>query len=217
MMCDDRRRFDSASPIRVSDSSRISVVYAGSLGSERWQSIVDLCHAARDPDLVGFNVEVIALASAVPPEAMATLESLSNLRVLAAPSHDDLPRYLKGADVLFLPESFDPLQADTIRLSISSKSHLYMFSRRPILLYGASISGVVQYALREKWAYVVTSRDRRLLQQALRKLLTDPFTSNQLVQTGTEVASRNHEETFVRRKFREAIVSACSTRGESTR
>ncbi len=45
------------------------------------------------------------------------------------PSHEELPAFLKGADVLFLPERFDESVED-IRLCVSSKAHLFMFSRR---------------------------------------------------------------------------------------
>ncbi len=205
MMGDHIERFRRAIPRRVIDANKVSVVYIGNLENGRWQSLVDVCAAAHALCEEGYNVMVTAFAWTVPPEAVNVLLHIPNLQILQPPAHDLVPAYLKGADVLFLPEPFDAAQAASIHLSISTKSHLYMMSERPILVYSSPTAGVVEYAKREQWAYVVEERNQQLLTTALRQLTADSDVRQALIHRGSEVALENHDEIAIRRRF----VRAC--------
>jgi glycosyltransferase involved in cell wall biosynthesis len=160
----------------------------------------------------GHSISVTALASSVPPEAVSALTRHGNLAIRAAPSHEELPGYLRGSTILFLPETFDPEKADQIRLSISTKAHLYMLSEKPILVYGSPVAGTVEYAKRDGWAHVVESRDRGSLSGALRRLIREEELRSTLVNRGREVALKNHDETKVRRLFLAALRNAAASR-----
>jgi hypothetical protein len=208
MMCDDYGRFQTCVPRRVVESGRISVVYAGSLGSERWQPLMELCEAARELESDGFDVVVTALISAVPAEAIERLRGVANLQMVPAPPHEELPAYLRGADVLFLPESFDARQAGKIHLSISTKAHLYMMSERPALLYGHRSTGIMEYARQIGWGCWVDRHDRGCLRDALRKLLTDRQYCYDLERRGRDIALQRHDANCVCEEFRQMIASA---------
>jgi GT2 family glycosyltransferase/glycosyltransferase involved in cell wall biosynthesis len=208
MMGDDYSRFDIIKGRRLVDEKTISVVYTGSLGSMRCAPLIDLCLAAQELQTEGFVIVVTALATGVPPESVNELRCISNLTVLPAPSHEDLPAYLRGADVLFLPESFDEKQAASIRLSISTKAHLYMMSERPVLIYGHRITGIMDYARRTDWACRVDRKDRQFLKDALRRLITDKAYCRQLVSKGREIAIQQHDERVIREKIRRMLCDA---------
>lgn len=201
MNCDNFDRFTAAAPARTTEDDVISVVYTGALYYGRWQSIVDLCDAATMLSHKGVQVKITAFTSSLPVEAANVLRNKPNLQVLPPLEHDQIPKFLKGADILFLPETFDPKIANEIRFSISSKAQLYMMSGRPILVYGSPISGIVDYAKREGWAYVVDQPRPELLVNALHRLSTDRTLSSHLIETGIQVALRNHEERKVREHF----------------
>jgi glycosyltransferase involved in cell wall biosynthesis len=205
MMGDNIERFRQAIPRRAVDTNNVSLVYVGNLGQGRWQSLVDLCEAAKTLRAEGHKVMVAAYAWTAPPEAVNVLMHIPNLQIFQPPVHDLVPAYLKGADVLLLPETLDAAIADEIRLSISTKSHLYMMSERPILVYGSPVAGVVEYAKREQWALVVEERNQQLLTAALRNLITDSDLRHSLIRRGVEVASKNHDETAVRRRLLQAF------------
>jgi len=129
MMCDSLKRFRDANPQRVVDNSTISVIYSGNLTHGRWDSIIDLCKAAQIlQDEESFNIMITALATSIPPKAVNKLQEIKNLQILPGPSHKDLPLFLKGADILFLPETLDSIMANDIHLSLSTKAHFYMMS-----------------------------------------------------------------------------------------
>ena len=66
------------------------------------------------------------------------------VRFFPAPRHDNVVGILQGADVLFHTEGFDLQYLKYIRLSVSSKSQVYMISGVPSDVR-AGAAGVVQY------------------------------------------------------------------------
>lgn len=199
MMCDNIDRFDSAIAHRVADNASISIIYSGNLGQGRWVSIIELCEAAKL--LEDHKILITAFATTVPPEAVNALRGIVNLQILPGPPHEQLPSYLKGADILFLPETFDQIKAEEIRLSISTKAHFYMMSKIPVLVYGSPKTGIVNYAKEEGWASVVQEQSLNQLMSALRELITNEKVRKQLVNKGVEVVLKNHMEDSVKNKF----------------
>lgn len=201
MMCDNLNRFREAVPNRVVGNDVISIVYAGGLGHGRWVSIVDLCKAAELLEKEGYKIIVTSFATEIPHESVKVLEEIRNLQLLPGPSHEELPSYLKGADILYLPETFDPVEAAVIRLSISTKAHLYMMSKKPVLVYASPVTGIVNYAKDKEWACIVEEQDLTKLSLALLKLLTDNDYTKRIVSKGIEVVIKNHDENNVRARF----------------
>ena len=203
MHSDSAERFESAAPIRVVDEQHFSIVYTGGLLHGRWQSLAELAQVV--DEINGEDnrrITVTAFVSLLPPEASAMLSAYRNLRIMQPPPHEQVPSYLKGADILFIPETFDMAMATDIRYSITTKAHLYMMSRRPILVYGSPESGTVDYAIRENWAYVVPVHSPQALKTALIRLITEPGLAERLVNAAQKTASNNHREDMVRKRFR---------------
>ena len=174
MMCDNLSRFRNAIPKRVVNDSTISIVFTGNLGRDRWVSLIELCEAAKLLQIQnGFKIMITAFATSIPAKAINNLQEKANLQIFPGPTHEDLPSYLKGADILYLPETFEKELANEIRLSISTKAHFYMMSEKPTLVYGSPISGIINYASVEKWACIVQDQDLNKLTLALRMLITD--------------------------------------------
>ncbi len=208
MICDSLERFRTAKPCRLVQDDCISILYSGGLGHYRWKSLVDLSVAARVLENQGTKVKIHVFTSSVPPEASEALRDLSNVHFEPLPSHKELPGILKGADILFLPESFDPVEADVIRLSVSTKAPLYMMSGNPILVYGSSETGVVDYAKQSEWGYVVEKQDVELLAAAIRRLQEDIVLRQKIVTKALEVAERNHEASNVRKRLLAGLLRA---------
>jgi len=201
MMCDDLARFREVVPIRVVSSDTRSIIYTGSLDNGRWISIIELCEAAKLIQIDGFKIMVTAFATHIPPEAVNKLREIDNLQIRPGPSHEELPSYLKGADILYLPETFDALLANAFRLSISTKAHLYMMSERPVLVYASPTTGIMKYANAEEWACTVEEQNLNKLAQGLLRLLTNTEYCKKLINRGLEVAAKNHDENNVKARF----------------
>lgn len=201
MHSDDPDRFRQAEPIRLCPDEVKSIIAAGGFDQYRWPLLLDIEEACRRLTEEGLQVRVTVLTSRIVPEGYERLQECKFVEVRSDPGHNLLPSYLKGADALFLPETFDENQAEAIKYSISTKAHLFMLAQRPILVYGSPETGLVTYAQQEGWAHAVCERDVSEMKSAIKKLLTDDEYAAKLVTTAAEVFQRNHDSRMVREKF----------------
>jgi glycosyltransferase involved in cell wall biosynthesis len=148
------------------------------------------------------KIEIVAYVPFVPVEASELIKEARNIRIEASPKDDDVPGVLCGADILFLPESFEAQTRAYTKLSVSTKAHLYMMSERPVLVYGPPEIGTVEYATREGWGFVVSEKSISALREAVRSLINDASLREKLVTTGKRVAMRNHDGIAVRENLR---------------
>ena len=185
-----------------------SIVFTGSLGLRRYEAINDLLQAVRSIDSGALSMEIHAYCSGIPKDVPEVLRTAPEVRFLPLPSHDALPSALARADVLFLPESFS-IGSGMIELSLSTKCHLYMMSGIPILVYGPTHSGTVDYAIQEGWAAVVNERNVEHLGATLKKLLVDSQFVDRIVRRAREVAKGNHDLFASRRTFLDILRGAC--------
>jgi glycosyltransferase involved in cell wall biosynthesis len=195
---------------RTNSSNPRRILFTGSLALKRYEAMEDLLAALRSLGPALGPVEVHLYTSGIPKEVPEALRSAPEVAFLPLPSHQDLPTILAEADLLFLPESFS-VEPGMIELSISTKCHLYMLSRAPILVYGPTYSGTVEYAAQQGWAAVVTKRDPDQLAIALQTLLGGSDEVQELRRRAETVALHNHNLTACRAAFREILAAASRT------
>lgn len=212
MQCDDVERFKCVKSERERDWKDINVVYSGTLSLDRWRSFIHLDKAAEELQTEGVTVKIVIYAPFIPAEAGDKLQKLPAITLQNALTDKDVPQALSDADILFLPESFDGAIRASIKLSVSTKAHLYMMTGRPILVYGPPEIGTVDYAKREKWGYVVEKEGVNYLSDALRRLLINKELRDALVMKGKLVATRNHDGKIIRERLRNDLWNAAHTR-----
>jgi glycosyltransferase involved in cell wall biosynthesis len=208
---DDPERFDRAIPKRSHPHGVFSIVVAGYFDETRWQLLLDADECCAQLQASGINARVAVLAVGIEPEGERELAKRKYIDILKDPGHCELPSRLKGADLLLLAETFDKKRVEGVRLSVSSKSHLFMFSRRPIVVYADRETGVANYAMHFGWAKTVTERNPRALADAIAGLAGDPEERAQLVAHAAEVAAEMHSRTSNQMRFLEAMKSAIHT------
>lgn len=210
MQCDDPERFSSARVDPSEGRDAFEIVYSGSLALNRWRAIIDLARACSSRRYGGRAVSITLYVPFVPTEAALSLSNAPCVTVRPAVPDAEVPAVLAGADLLFLPESFDPKISEYIKLSVSTKAHLYMMSRRPSLVYGPAGIGTVEYARRHGWGHVVDRAGPEPLADALDLLLESPARRRELVERGDAVASAHHSGPIVRERLRRALLQARS-------
>ena len=186
------------------------IVYTGSLGHRRFEAIQDVLAAARSLECLRGGFEMLVYCTSLPKDMPRELLQSPEVKLVPLPSHDELPAVLASATVLLLPESFNEAP-EAIEYSISTKAHLYMMSGRPILVYGPAHSGTVEYATREGWAAVVTTRTPESVKAALGKLLSDAEYKAELLQRACRCIESNHRLQAGRENVRRMIAQAAAT------
>lgn len=208
MIADSPSRFDEASAKQLANNHKRVIIYSGGLGHFRWEGLVDVHTAMKRLEEEGIHTELHVFTSNAPADLGELLGS-SSVVFHKPPLDSEIPSIFKGADMLLLPESFRQESLEKIRLSISTKAHLYMMARRPTLVYGPRGAGVVEYALRDQWAYTLTSRNVEQLSQVMKSALTD--SRNGLYgPAATATIERNHSLSAVCGKFESLFRDACS-------
>ena len=187
-----------------SDNERIIIGLTGSLYLGRSAGLSDLARVCK---LLDRKFKIMVYCSSVPEDVPADLLNGDIVEFHPLPSHDELPCVLSKCDILFLPESFDPVYRKAIELSISSKSHLYMMSGRPVLIYGPPWSGTVDYARSSGWGVVIDRRDDRELARGLNEF-SFPDTVREIVAKAATVVKKNHDIELLRKHILERLTFA---------
>ena len=193
MHCDDPERFRLADPIRLHPPEIKSIITTGVFDNLRWPLLLDLDEACQRLNDMGIPMRATVLTTRITEEGYLRVKSCRFVDLRDDPGHELLPSYLKGADLLYLPETFDPDIARSYRYSISTKAHLFMFTQRPILVYGHPVNGLVNYAKREGWACVVDERNIDLLKDSIRSLLLNEAEREEKIQVASNVVMRNND------------------------
>lgn len=202
--CDDPNRFPEYA---VLPGRRCRIIYTGGLSLRRHEAIQDLLNAARQTSRLAAGFEICVYSYGIPKDMPDALLHAPEVKFFPLPSHEQLPATLAEASLLLLPESFTESRQE-IEYSISTKAHLYMMSRRPVLVYGPAYSGIVGYALQEGWGLVVAERSAAKLSEALTELLSGSERVHQMRARADACVRRHHDATTERERFRRMLVAA---------
>lgn len=202
---DNPLRFQNAIPKRLSNNETFSIVTIGTFNKYRWPLIGDLNKSCQSLKSKGINVQIQIISDSIESEGYSELKKMEYVRIHDDPGSEKLPALLKGADLLVLIETFDKSRAEAIKFSISTKAHLYMFSRVPILLYSHPITGISNYAKEYEWAYIINCRNENNLTKAIETLLTDKNLRHNLVEKAYNVAMENHNIATIEKKLQNIL------------
>lgn len=203
--CDNPKRFEKAKPIRIHNDNVISIITIGNFNRYRWPLLLDIDKVCGHMQREGIQIRLGVLSSAIDPEGMDQLKNSIFIDIIEDPGSNSLPCYLKGADILLLPEGFDENFVSAIQLSISSKAHLYMFSEKPIIVYAHENTGVAQYAMEYNWAKVITKRSTENLTNVIRDLLVDTNLREKLISNAKGLAIKMHNQLDVTSSFKSSL------------
>jgi hypothetical protein len=199
--CDNYERFENCLPVRLYDKSVFSIITIGSFGKFRYPLLEDLDKCCDKLISSGIDSKVTILSDTIIPEGLEFVSKMKNIEVLKDPGNDNLPCYLKGADLLLLIEGFDENYAKFIELSISTKAHLYMFSKIPIVIYAHGNTGIAKYAKEFGWAIVVDNRNSNLLFEAFQNIYSNVELVDRLKNRAISVALEYHDIIEMQLKF----------------
>ncbi|TLU81968.1 MAG: glycosyltransferase family 4 protein [Chlorobium sp.] len=189
---DSPLRFKKAEPHRIYSHEVITIIVIGNYNRYRWPLLLDVNDACHELHTQGMNIRIVVLSSSIEPEGITALSLAPYIDLFPDPGNDLLPSYLKGADILLLAEGFDSRFVSAIKLSVSSKAHLFMFSQRPIIVYSHPETGVARYARAMGWAKLVTNRNTNELIEAIRCIVENKEKSKSLIEKAYEVGLKCH-------------------------
>lgn len=205
---DNPGRFKEALPKRYHADGIVSIVVAGYFNNYRWPLLLDANECCRKLYAENIPARVLVISAGMKKEGIKEIQKAEFIDVIPDPGNDILPQYLKAADINLLVENFDEKRAAALSLSVSSKSHLFMFSQRPIIVYAHPETGVSRYAQNNGWAEVVTKRDIKLLYNEIHRIIIDNERANNLVNSARNTFEKYHLVSVNQKVFFDALSSS---------
>lgn len=187
----------------------LEFAYVGGLHLERWRSLHEIGEALTRLNSDGYpcKLSVYAPDSDLRQfgEKLAMPPVVNLMRPLSAA---EVPGILKGADVLVHVESFDKSIRQYTRLSLSTKIPQYLAAGRPILGYGPGELASMKYLDSTSAALVVPNEDQELLENEIRRLVSEASLRETMGCAGWGMALEYHNAIKERERFRTLLASA---------
>jgi len=195
---------------RKTDKKIFNIVYAGTINSKNINGLEILCKIVGGLNLEGLTIQFKIYTFQPRLEYYrSSYEKSKSIIMDEVPNNDDEMAYILGtADLLFLPIDFTKRSIDRMRYSIYAKIPAYLASGTPILFFGPSEIASIEYAKKEKWAYVVDKNDKNLLRDGLLELISNTKLKDSISKNAFKIAHRDFEASNVRQSFRRTISEA---------
>ncbi len=195
---------DSPIDVRSTDQP-FRLLYIGSVSANtNLTSLQDFCDLASALGRAGERIQ-LTIAGSVDQAFAASLVQPPTRRLESSIPHQKMQERLRETDLLVLPFNFDRGSHRFIRYSWPTKLPEYMISGRPVLMYGPSDTAFGQYAVREKWAYFVGTRDLVALRTSVLHLMRDRDLREGLARVARNLAIRHHNINTIRGEFQSAL------------
>lgn len=181
------------------------LLYAGRIGTGIEGSILELATAIADLQLEGLSIELHVQTSSN-NRVLDKLRLLNWVKIKPPIDYDALPSLFASADVLLLPNDFDPSSISFLQYSMPTKASEYMATGTPILLYAPIETALAQHALRNKWAYVVTEHNKNRLSRAIKELYSNESLRQHLGSLAKQYALTHFDDAVVNQQFLKAFL-----------
>jgi hypothetical protein len=135
------------------------------------------------------------------------IKKISSLRICTPMNNKDIANELVNSDILLLPLSFEASQKDYIKYSMPTKTSEYMASGVPVLVLAPEDYSLTKYALKEKWAQVLTNCNVDELSNTIRNLCCDYKLKKYYQKQSRKIFLSHHKVEYVSEKLRKVFVS----------
>src|ERR1035437_1214771 len=182
------------------------ILYTGRIGKANGKAILFM---AKIIDSINSDEIRIVLDIFTPDYNTKNASSINNLKgvqIKTTVPHEKMPSLLASYDLLFLPLDFDKFGIRFAQFSMPTKASEYMISGTPILVYADNCTALAQYAIRDRWAYVVTDNNEDFLKGALNELYANPELRKELAEQAAKIAIQNDNAETVRERFRKNFI-----------
>jgi glycosyltransferase involved in cell wall biosynthesis len=183
---------------------RFTILYAGRLGNGVNNSIADIARAVNS--LCSSNTNIVFELQTPDPAALQKIVQLNeNIKWVRPLDYSRLPEKFASVDMLVIPFDFDENSLTFLRYSFSTKIPEYMISGTPVLVYADKQTALARYAMKEKWAHVVTENNPEKLKEAIREMYHNSSLRKEYAERAKKIAIRNDSAEVVRENFRKCL------------
>lgn len=179
-----------------------NILYTGRIGIANGESIMLISNVINSLNQKGIKIKLDIYSPDFNTKNGNLLDNKLGVTVKNPVPHKEMPTLLPLYDLLFLPLDFDKDAIHFAQFSMPTKTSEYMISGTPILVFADESTALAKYALRYKWAYVVTNNNEKSLIRALTELQSNLSLRKELSETAKRTAIQFDDAETVRKNFR---------------
>ena len=191
----------------LKEDESFSILYSGVIAENRdLFSLRSVARAVASLAAKGLRIQMrIACPRELASRFRRDLEYAPYVEFVDMVSRTELPRRFAEFDLLLMPYNFDSGAIRLFQYSWPGRLPEYMASGTAILMCAPSSLTFVEYALREKCAYVVDTQTQSDIETALLRLASDTNLRSRIAATARQVALKDHDLERIRLDFQQAI------------
>ncbi len=194
------------SKINYEWNGSFKILYAGRIGPGIKNCFFDIAEAIKNLITKGLKIELQIQSTSFDP-ILNELAKFNFIKLNATVPYNDLPKIFSSADLLLLPNDFDIKSISFLKYSMPTKASEYMISGTPILVYSSSDAAVTRHALEHKWAFVISEKNKNLLEDAIEELYHNEELRSNLGTTARQYAINNYNGVKIRECFKKYLNS----------
>ena len=188
-------------------SSEPKLMYAGRIGLGIDNSLQTIARAIEKLNMeMQINLQFV-IQSAEPPSWVKNYPVVVHKSFVP---YSQLPYEFGSPDFLILPYDFSPESLAYIKYSMPTKASEYMASGTPIIIYAPQETALVDYAMRNNWATIVTDKEENILVEALKKMISNKGYRQNLAETAKNIATQRHDIRAVTKDFQKILTNTAS-------
>lgn len=193
---------DIATDINTHDEGVVRFVYAGSLGINRWKSLLDIAKYLQDEKGGESQFDLYVPKRFLMDEMVAAFESY-HAHLHAYVDRDELGKIYKRSDVMVYAESFDVNVAEFTKYSLSTKIPEYMGTGNAMLAYLPKSAHANDYIRDREVGFVANTKEE--LAQVLHVILTDEQSRQEMAKRALEIDRNEHSAEVEKKKLYAAL------------
>lgn len=192
------------------NSSRISFLYAGNLGLNRWKVLVLISECLSEIyEETGIHGQLSLYSLESPePRILSALHKPPFCSFEGAASTQELHLIKARSDVLLHVEAFDQNSVFVTRLSVSTKIPEYLATGRCIYAVGPENVASIKYIARNNLGFYTGVQDKNAIKNTLIKIMSDENKRAEYAGNGLLVAKEKHNPSKTACLVRSLIIEA---------
>mgnify|MGYP002604936243 FL=1 len=197
----DNKAWGRVEAVRHYPKDIFAIVYVGKINQDTIENIITLAQVV---DLLNKRGVKVHFDVYTPSKHQIDFSKYVGFSIMKAVSNEQIPKLLKGYDILYLTLGFSKISRAYTRLSMPTKLTEYLASGVPILLHAPNEIAVTKYVSQTNTGLICSVNSAAALENKLEMLINEAEVRNSIKKNALSLA-REHDITIVRERFRKAL------------
>jgi glycosyltransferase involved in cell wall biosynthesis len=197
----------------ITNRDKIRFIYAGSLHTNRWKTLMIIGKCLQELYNEGIESEFLIFCPIEPRlKEIKAITLPPVMQYCGSLKKEELNEQFYNADVLVHIEAFDRNSKHITRLSISTKIPEYLSTGVCVLAVGPQDVASIQYLSDSQTGITITTNNAKIIKKSLKQIILNKELRESLKENAIELTKIRHDASVNRKKIEEIIFNASMKR-----